>query len=627
MRPNSPFKKRNKLMAKLYLLDPSLRGAVGHHLQYSRLVMQSAESRGLECVLATHRDFRDRTIEDQLGRVQKIYSHAIYDDPLMTLDVGCAAWLDRLSTTLSDCASQWDVVRRHQRRRAIAKQFGQATEGLFQQSPLEHGDHVFLPAASELSMLGLGKVIDRIANSDQVTWHLLFHFDYLLGRPAEWPRQKQRIRRMRRALQCLRRGLRGQRLHFYTTTDQLTEQYNLLDPGAFHTLEYPIDPSVPAGGDHRQPVAPLRVTFAGDARIAKGFQHLPEIIRPLSDDLIPSRQIQFDLQANFSFRLPCRRRDMPLVHSRRALQEIVDDQASLRLDALSTDDYRKLILDADICLLPYDAEHYHTRCSGVVVEMLSAAVPIIVPPGCWMADQIGEAIAEHQQAMRKTLDVVESLSLGQVHCSRRLQTPEAIHGDALKFSTGRHAAAWQLVPPSDATHLAIEFHPSKSTPPGTSVRIEWKSVGALTPPGEQQSVVVPAVALRRSIAMLRVDSRAKGLRLRWENAFGKRSISVNDVRFDFLSARQLATGDGPLGAVGVIADGPAGMSRAVREIVRFYPHYRETAREFSKQWNVAHHPDRVIDEFLMRASGETRVDGAHQGGPSRRRTYGIRRAG
>ncbi len=89
-------------MAKLYLLDPSLRDAAGHHLQYARLIMQSAKSRGLECVVGTHRDFDAGVIEDHLARVVKVYSHSIYDDPLMTPDQCFAARFHRLSTTLSD---------------------------------------------------------------------------------------------------------------------------------------------------------------------------------------------------------------------------------------------------------------------------------------------------------------------------------------------------------------------------------------------------------------------------------------------------------------------------------------------------------------------------------------------
>ncbi len=36
----------------------------------------------------------------------------------------------------------------------------------------------------------------------------------------------------------------------------------------------------------------------------------------------------------------------------------------------------------------YDPTRYYARCSGVLLEMLCAGVPVLVPAGGWLADQI-----------------------------------------------------------------------------------------------------------------------------------------------------------------------------------------------------------------------------------------------
>jgi glycosyltransferase involved in cell wall biosynthesis len=55
---------------------------------------------------------------------------------------------------------------------------------------------------------------------------------------------------------------------------------------------------------------------------------------------------------------------------------------------LNAADYVDLISRADIGLFLYDSRTYFARCSGVLLEMLCAGVPVIVPAGCWLADQV-----------------------------------------------------------------------------------------------------------------------------------------------------------------------------------------------------------------------------------------------
>jgi hypothetical protein len=49
-------------------------------------------------------------------------------------------------------------------------------------------------------------------------------------------------------------------------------------------------------------------------------------------------------------------------------------------------------------VLPYDARHYFSRCSGVLIEALGAGIPVIAPANCWMGAQIARVMASNAAA-------------------------------------------------------------------------------------------------------------------------------------------------------------------------------------------------------------------------------------
>ena len=58
---------------------------------------------------------------------------------------------------------------------------------------------------------------------------------------------------------------------------------------------------------------------------------------------------------------------------------------------LTTRDYHAWLDTADVGLFLYDPHRYVARCSGVLLEMFARGVPVIVPDGCWLADQVRAA--------------------------------------------------------------------------------------------------------------------------------------------------------------------------------------------------------------------------------------------
>jgi hypothetical protein len=207
---------------------------------------------------------------------------------------------------------------------------------------------------------------------------------------------------LKAVLSCVRDAVGAARLHLYATTAELAAEINRLGVAQVHELGYPIDDRLRTCGRHVRRPGPLRITYAGDARLEKGFVHLPGIVDAVLADSTVAEQIQFVIQANFPFRLPCRRKNLPIVEARERL--LRHDPARVRVlcEALDEAGYRSLVLEADMAILPYDARHYYARCSGVLVEMLSAGVPVIAPGGCSMSSDLVRTSAARRNASHAT---------------------------------------------------------------------------------------------------------------------------------------------------------------------------------------------------------------------------------
>jgi len=60
----------------------------------------------------------------------------------------------------------------------------------------------------------------------------------------------------------------------------------------------------------------------------------------------------------------------------------------LRREALVETEYESFICDADLILLPYLRGPYQSQTSGVYCEAAALGIPVVVPSGTWMADQV-----------------------------------------------------------------------------------------------------------------------------------------------------------------------------------------------------------------------------------------------
>jgi glycosyltransferase involved in cell wall biosynthesis len=132
----------------------------------------------------------------------------------------------------------------------------------------------------------------------------------------------------------------------------------------------------------RSPDRLLHIVYLGDARSEKGYARLPQLVL---DAAAAQLSVRFTIQSNFSVpggegrtaKARARLSSLPL-----------DYCVNLITEPLAGDAYRRLLLEADVVVLPYDAEAYASRSSGVFVEALAAGRPVIVPAGTWMAAEL-----------------------------------------------------------------------------------------------------------------------------------------------------------------------------------------------------------------------------------------------
>jgi len=504
------------------------------------------------------------------------------------------------------------LVQKYERQKErIVEQYASDLTALFANVPLDPGDHIFVPTLSQEDLAGLREFLrSHSAIAGLATWHLQFHFSLYEGRPLGSDADEGRWQTLRKLLSDVSRAVPQDRVRFYTTTDILANQYNQLGGARFRALPYPVNPALlekPA--DCSGPTEPLRVTCAGGVRPEKGTSDLYRAVAPLWRDYIDTGRIQLVVQAKRTGKLP-RELRRHVHHGRGPLSLPIDRRDRPKVEfirwPLSTERYLDLIRESHIGLLLYDADQYYARCSGVMVEMLEAGVPVIVPAGCWMADQIAEPIFAHRDSLCQTTRVAARFTpadadweagRAQRYCLWRRDSHLLVGGEAEPLRT-------RLTVPAAASHLCVRFRWETSTPRGSYLQLSAnsKSVAGSAPKAMREIVGIRRATAPASI-LFSLAAPTNDLQLTWQNAFSSRLIELKDVEFLFLSAAPAAC---PLGAVGLIAAGVDQAPDLLRDLVDHYAHYRRTAEAFAPDWGERHSPAKVVQLLTRQSLADSR---------------------
>ncbi|WP_017293254.1 glycosyltransferase [Geminocystis herdmanii] len=200
------------------------------------------------------------------------------------------------------------------------------------------------------------------------------------------------------------------KVRFYTDTPQLVDRYNSLSPIEFIEIPVPfrqekLSQNLPTEKENQ----PLHLVYLGDARIEKGYLHLPNIIKDLWTDYLITKKLRITIQSNFNINSG----EKGILSSRLILEQYPESMVKIIKNAMTTEEYYQLLMSADLLVIPYDNKSYRHRTSGVLTESLAAGKPVIVPANTWLASQIddtrGEVYTYPQEISQKIIKVINNI--------------------------------------------------------------------------------------------------------------------------------------------------------------------------------------------------------------------------
>ena len=566
-------------MRKFVLVDHSLRRLGGHHYPYACCVLEAAERAGFQPVLATHRGFRDRDAVPPGWRLHPLFRRESYSrytldiqalggDATGRVGVGQAGDGPRGERQDGDGradAGWWARCREAIAQRARARHaaaFAEDCARLFGVEPVGDGDIVLFATTSELDLAGLASWLATRApptgSGGGPDWHAQFHFGLYGGRDPGYARQRPGAARLQAVFARALAQAMGHRLHVHCTTPQLAAQYDTLGVARFGVLPYPVhEHFVPR--ELPAPPAPVRIACLGHSRREKGYGQLPELLRSLWPAWLAAGRARLVLQTHrgkqrrgFDALLAQLGRGTPA-----APGALPIEYAGFPLPLA---EYVQLLRHSDLGLLLYDATRYYARCSGVLLEMLCAGVPVLVPAGSWLAEQVEPINQQWLDRCAASLGNVQPVGAG-----RTLDVPPGTRSLLLAF-------AWE----TPAT-------------PGRYLRVRAACAG--------RSIATHVVGARAGGEPVRVVIALPGdttqLDLELDAAWEPGAAPPARLQGWQASASRLAAG-----RIGLTLAGEGGLAPAVDELLAQHAHYQAGAREHAAEFRHQHSGARVIETLL-----------------------------
>ncbi|HUY93174.1 MAG TPA: glycosyltransferase [Pirellulales bacterium] len=253
-------------------------------------------------------------------------------------------------------------------------------------------DHVLLGTAHAREAPAVHLITKRLGDARSPQFHLEFRHPLFRSEPTPQEfDESQNVLMHRQFFSLYEKWGSSSRMHFYTDTEELSRDHELLGKPRFGVLPIPFRTEFVAdrlpSADNR-----LRLAYLGEPRDEKGFPWLPDLIDRMMQKYVATGRVRFILQANIcapQYNPKCAA-IMPRLrqYSREFVQLVGHDSP------LSPEDYYRLLSQADIVLLPYDRDRYRACSSGTLAEAIASGCPVVVPADSWMSSQIGPGTGE-----------------------------------------------------------------------------------------------------------------------------------------------------------------------------------------------------------------------------------------
>jgi len=584
---------RGQVMPRFIYLEPGLTRPGGHYFEYATCLLSALERAGWEIHLVTHRQFQQAGLVPETWQVHPTFDREL-EFASMSMSGGRnlpsraavaqlpwyhrkqlglpLAWLSRKLRSL------WTSCTYPQR-------FAADLATLFEKLGSRSDDFVFVATVSDLWLQGLQQFWDQPPQPQLAHWQIQFHNNLFSERDTECQRERERVR----IQQFLARVFlnRPLKLTLSTTTQDLAEQYQELKLGTFEELPYPFQRiTCSATASSRTGKRPVRITVAGQLRFEQGRFEADRLVKDLWPDYLATGRAQMAFQVSN-------------LRTRELLYRLGSQQTSVALDfhpldfadfPLSRSGYQEWIARTDLSVFLYSREEYSARCSGILGEMLSAGIPVVVPAGCWMARQIAEPWHAHVESLARRLP--------------RIEFPAAIICEHQQV-TCEHDRAWMWTGalPGAGTELLIAPTWPQTTRSGQALQIQ---ATFLDRHGHtlsvEEAVVAPRERSPHTPILLARPARAERVTVSLGTAFRRQSVVLPRLDLGLLDGSREPGGTCARSAVGMVVPQPRLLRRCVLEVLENLAHYQQTATDFAPSWSAAHSSQRTVDVLLARCA-------------------------
>jgi hypothetical protein len=377
---------------KLIILDPSLKNLGGHFYEYDVAVAAAALRRGRHTWIYTHKSC-DAGLAIPGGEIQPWFSTE-WSAAGGRTKAAMRILLGRLPVSLRIPLAKlgrlvWGMTKKHPGKvvdsenatiSATGESFQKEVASALLQAGCNADDIIFLPTIRTSELFALWKAVQSVPAFQSLQFHIVLRRD-----AAEMDLPEDGAPGISLLFRELRAAPAGKAFCFYCDTQQLCNDYAALSSHqtAFGILSIPFPYADPDPISLKKWTASpaVKLVYLGGARVEKGFHLLSRAETFLRKKYLG--KLLWHLQAPIAGALE----EPEVIIARRHLLSVQDGSVELVERNLSSAEFQSLLLSADIVLLPYLPEFYRARSSGILVQVLAAGKPVIVPADTWLSSQ------------------------------------------------------------------------------------------------------------------------------------------------------------------------------------------------------------------------------------------------
>lgn len=364
-------------MKRLFIFDPSLADAQGHHFTLTLNATHSAQACGFAVtwLCSTEFDATALAVPDGIG-VQTILSWSMYD------------------------AYRQDGNDGQQTGESFAAMLASAMD----YCAMTKEDRVLFHTADGVTYLGIELALRDRPPSTTPIMHVCTPYD-----PKGVMPNRENVKGITRAINTMKSaGLIERSLFLYGENKYLAAHLETLWNVPVTALNLPFgsqaEPSRAACYQFRREqlgigTDDILCTYLGSARLEKGYQKLPFVIQHVQKILASKSYAHTDVPS-VHFAIQSSKQVVgyhpDIVTAINRIEALDADNVTLLHTALANDFYYNLLFASDIMMMPYELKEYRVRGSGIVIEALNACATIVATDGTYpgmVAEETGGAVA------------------------------------------------------------------------------------------------------------------------------------------------------------------------------------------------------------------------------------------